>query len=42
MEFSTFYLLIVLEKCCLSIFLVILSLVEWKHVDKLLCISLVL
>ena len=36
---TIFYLLIVLGKYCLSIFLVILSLVEGKHVDKLLLIS---
>ena len=36
---TTFYLLIVLGKYCLSIFLVILSLVEGNHVDKLLRIS---
>ena len=39
---TTFYLLIVLGKYCLSIFLVILSLVEGNHVDKLLRISFVL
>ena len=42
MEFPTFYLLIVSEKYCLFIFLVILSLVEGKHVGKLLRISLAL
>ena len=36
---TTFYLLIVLGKYCISIFLGILSLVEGNPVDKLLRIS---